>query len=116
MLNIDNDNNIYLTRGDTCILDIEITDKDGDPYIMTPNDELIFAVRRLAGKGEVLIRKEISVPVITLTTNDTKNLSFGKYKFDIHLYNSGSHVLDTFIADKIFELGEEVHDFEHNNR
>lgn len=112
MLKIDDENNVYLTRGDTCILDVEITDKDGNPYTMAPNDSLIFVVRRIAGKGEILIKKEVVTPVITLTTNDTKNLTFGKYKFDIHLYNSGSHIMDTFIAEKIFELGEEVHEFE----
>lgn len=112
MLRIDEENNIYLTRGDTAIIDVEITDADGKPYNMTPTDKLIFTVRRLYDKGEEIIRKEVAVPVITLITNDTKYLTFGKYKFDIYLYNSITHILDTFIAEKTFEIAEEVHDFE----
>lgn len=112
MLNIDADNNIYLTRGDTCILDVDITDADGNPYTMAASDKLIFTVRRMFGKGEILISKEVSAPVIELSTDDTKDLSFGEYRYDVYLYNSGTHNLDTFIARKIFEVGEEVHDFE----
>lgn len=112
MLKIDDDNNIYLTRGDTATLDVYITDEDGVSYVMAADDRLIFSVRRLAGKGEVLISKVVSSPTIYLDTDDTKVLSFGKYKYDIFLFNETSEKLDTFIADRIFELGEEVHDFE----
>lgn len=112
MLNIDDENNIYLTRGDTAILRVAITDETGEPYTMLPDDKLIFTVRRLAGKGTPIIDKTVAGNIITISTDDTKDLSFGKYKFDIYLYNSSSNKLDTFIADKIFDIGEEVHDFE----
>lgn len=112
MLYIDEDDNIKLTRGDTAIIDIEITDSEGNPYVMQPLDELIFTVRKIYDAGSVVINKTLQTPVITLVTNDTKDLTFGKYRFDIYLYNSSTHVLDTFIAEKTFEVAEEVHNFE----
>ena len=108
MLKIDDDNNIYLTRGDTATLDVYITDEDGVSYVMAADDRLIFSVRRLAGKGEVLITKVVSSPTIYLDTDDTKVLSFGKYKYDIFLYNETSEKLDTFIADRVVELKDMV--------
>lgn len=116
MLYIDEDDNIKLTRGDTAIIDIEITDADGEPYIMQPLDELIFTVRKIYDAGSVVIEKTLQTPVITLVTDDTKDLTFGLYRYDIYLYNSSTHVLDTFIAEKIFEVAEEVHNFGEFNR
>lgn len=112
MLNIDDENNIYLTRGDTAYFDVLLTDEEGVAYQMSADEVIIFSLRRIPGKGEVLITKTSDSPEFALTTDDTKALSFGKYKYDIFLYNSTNDKLDTFIADKIFELGEEVHDFE----
>lgn len=112
MLYIDQNDNIKLTRGDTAIIDIEITDADGDPYSMQAFDSLIFTVKRMYNDSVEVIRKELQTPVLILTSNDTKDLSFGKYRFDIYIYNSETHNLDTFIYEKIFELAEEVHDFE----
>lgn len=112
MLYIDQNDNIKLTRGDTAIIDIDITDADGEPYIMRNFDRLIFTVKRMYNDSAEVIRKELQTPVLTLVSNDTKNLSFGKYRFDIYIYNSETHNLDTFIYEKIFEVAEEVHDFE----
>lgn len=116
MLYIDEDDNIKLTRGDTAVIDIEITDASGNPYIMQPLDELIFTVRKIYDAGSVVIEKTLQTPVITLVTNDTKDLTFGLYRYDIYLYNSSTHIIDTFIAEKIFEVAEEVHEFEQFNR
>ena len=112
MLKIDEDDNIYLTRGDTAILRVDITDETGKPYSMLPEDRLIFTVRKIPDRSHPVISKTVAGNVITLFTDDTKDLTFGKYKFDIYLYNSSSDKLDTFIADKTFEVGEEVHNFE----
>lgn len=112
MLYIDQDNNIKLTRGDTAAIDIEITDASGEPYNMQTSDSLIFTVKRMYNDSAEVIRKELQTPVLILTSDDTKDLSFGKYRFDIYIYNSETHNLDTFIYERIFEIAEEVHDFE----
>lgn len=112
MLRIDDENNIYLTRGDTADFDIELTDEDGQPYIMGADEIIIFSLRKLYDKGLILVQKQSAAPSFSLSTADTKDLSFGKYKYDIYLYNQVTYKLDTFIADRDFEIGEEVHDFE----
>lgn len=112
MLRIDDENNIYLTRGDTADFDIELTDEDGNPYAMSVDEIIIFSLRKLYDKGHILVQKQSSTSSFSLSTADTKNLSFGKYKYDIYLFNQVSYKLDTFIADRDFEIGEEVHDFE----
>lgn len=112
MLTIDEHNNIYITRGDTATFDIELTDEDGQPYSMGVDEIIIFSLRRLYDKGLVLVQKQSATPSFSLTTADTKDLTFGTYKYDIYLYNQVTYKLDTFIADKNFVIGEEVHDFE----
>ena len=112
MLNIDNDNNIYLTRGDTATIDVEILNPDESPHTMTSEERLIFTLRKLYDKGNILISKTYSDPTIYIYTNDTKDLNFGDYRFDIYLYNVNTHTIDTFIAEGKFTVAEEVHDFE----
>lgn len=112
MLRIDENDNIYLTRGDTAIFDIALTDEDDNPYIMSADEIIIFSLRKLYDKGHILVQKQSATPSFTLDTNDTKDLSFGTYKYDIYLFNNVSYKLDTFLADKDFIIGEEVHDFE----
>lgn len=110
MLKIDEEDNIYLTRGDTAIIDIALFDEDGEPYAMLSSDRLVFTLRKLYDKGVILIEKEVDEPSFSFTSADTKDLDFGEYVYDIYLKNTGK--IDTFIAEKTFTIGEEAHDFE----
>lgn len=110
MLKIDDNDNIYLTRGDTAIIDVALFDEDGEPYSMLSSDRLVFSMRKLYDKGEILIEKEVDEPSFVFSTDDTKGLDFGIYVYDVYLKNTGK--LDTVIAEKTFTLGEEAHDFE----
>lgn len=112
MLKIDDENNIYLTRGDYAAMDVIMTHDDGSEYTLQTGDSLVFTVRRIPGKGEIVIQKMVTAPLIELDTDDTKDLTFGDYKYDVYLINSLNERIDTFIADKVFTVGEEVHDFE----
>ena len=111
MLRVDENYNIFLTRGDSATFNLTIYEDDGEtPYIMQPGDTLLFTVRRLYDKGEILITKVFNTLSFQILPTDTANLTTGKYKYDICIYN-GSGWIDTFLNEKIFELGEEVHDF-----
>lgn len=112
MLHIDEDNNIYLTRGDTAEIELSITDEEGNPYALASSDRLIFTLRKIWDKGTILLEKTVNTPLFTFTTADTKNLDFGDYCFDIYLFNTQTEKLDTFIAEKKFTIGEEAHKFE----
>lgn len=111
MLIVDNDYNIYLTRGDSANFNITIYEDDGEtPYELQEGDTLLFTLRRLYGKGEILITKVFNTLSFQLLPVDTAELSFGEYRYDVCIYN-GSGWIDTFLNDKKFTIGEEVHDF-----
>lgn len=111
MLKIDENNNVYLTRGDTAVIDVQIYNPDGSEHIMTNEERMIFTLRKMYDKGHPLIAKSYSAPVLYIYTYDTENLTFGDYHFDIYLKNINTNTIDTFIAEGKWTIGEEVHEF-----
>ena len=109
MVLVDNENNVRITRGDSVVFDVDIVDTDGNPYTMRANESIIFTVRKMYGKGNILIQKEASGPVIELLSEDTNLLPFGNYHYDIFLYNEETDMIDTFIAARDFIIESEVH-------
>lgn len=101
---------ITLTRGDSFIADVSITDKDNKPYIPQTGDSIRFAMKASYKDAEPLLIKSIPVNTMKLIINpdDTKNLDFGKYVYDIELTKSTGEV-DTFITKALFKITEEVH-------
>ena len=104
-----NKTSITLTRGDTLKIQISIFKPDGDPYIPEPEDVIRFAMKKNYDDPNPLILKIIpnDTLILTLDTQDTKPLEFGKYVYDIQLTN-GSGEVDTFITKAQFILTEEV--------
>lgn len=101
---------ITLTRGDTLVVKVSITQKDGDiPYIPSGSDKVRFAMKEKYTDEEPLLVKDIPIDTMELVLNpeDTKKLPFGKYVYDIQLTTS-SGVVDTFITKSTFKLTEEV--------
>lgn len=54
----------------------------------------------------------VDIPIDTMKLaikpEDTKNLAFGKYVYDIELTKANGEV-DTFITKAVFKITEEVH-------
>ena len=100
---------ITLTRGDTFIALISITQSDGNPYVPNEGDSVRFAMKRGYEDEEPLLVKDI--PIVTmkliLDSADTKMLPFGKYVYDIQLTKATGEV-DTFITKGTMKLTEEV--------
>lgn len=93
-------------RGDTCPISFDITDKDGNQLDLT-NAEVYFTVKKNYNTSIYILQKKKSTGDITfngttgsltLTHNDTAELSYGKYVYDIQI-KSGSYV-------KTLALGE----------
>lgn len=103
---------ITLTRGDTFKAEISITDKDGNPYEIQEGDSVRFAMKRNYDDPdtEVLIVKEIPTDtlILQLDPEDTKDLEFGSYVYDIQLTNAAGEI-DTFITKAQLNLTEEVY-------
>ena len=91
-------NTIIMTRGDTVVLSIEITDIDGSPYVPAEGDTLRFAMKKNYTDVEPVLVKSIPIDTMELVLEpaDTKNLGFGQvnghYKYDVELTTSEGSV------------------------
>lgn len=105
---IDSSNNITLVRGDYLAITINMV-KDGSAF--TPETgSLRFAVKKRYKDSDENVLINVSIPLDTrlleLESDDTKELAFGKYVYDIEYTDANDHP-DTFIRGQ-FELIEEV--------
>lgn len=108
---------ISLTRGDTLRVQILLT-KDGEEYIPSGNDQVRFALKRpnmnanrtAYRDNTPLILKSIPISsmILTLNPEDTSNLCFGDYVYDIEMTFANGDV-DTFIPNAVFKILPEVH-------
>ena len=102
-------NMIIMTRADTLITKIIITDVDGNEYIPAPTDQLRFALKEDYNDKKTLIYKEIPIDtqILRVDTEDTKKLTQpGTYVFDIQL-TYGDNIVDTIISGRL-KLTQEV--------
>ena len=100
---------ISLTRGDSLILNINVT-QNGEPYVPQEGDSIRFALKKSISDEEPLIIKQVDLENMQLTINpeDTKPLAYGTYKYDIQLTTVDGYV-DTFIGPANFKITEEVY-------
>lgn len=109
---------IYLTRGDTAFLEISLLDEKGDPYTPEEGDDVIFRLKKSPTSKDVLIEKHINIDdmVLEFEEDDTKDLKFSTYKYEIELVTVTGHHF-TVIESTDFEIGVEleIHDSEIDN-
>lgn len=98
-------NNISLTRGDTAKITITIETNDGSIYEPAEGDQVIFTVKRHPTDKQPILVKQIPTDtlLLVLTPEDTKDLDFGSYRFDVQLLFANGDV-DTFIENKTLEI------------
>lgn len=102
-------NMIIMTRADTLLTKINITDADGNEYIPDEHDQLRFALKENYNDKKTLIYKDIPIDtqILRIDTEDTKKLTQpGTYVFDIQL-TYGDNIVDTIISGKL-KLTQEV--------
>ncbi len=108
MLNIDGNNNITLTRGDTLTLTVGLT-KDGETYTPEEGDVIRFAVSRgYLGEPSYEFKFDKIIPHDTLTftcSSQETSLDYRSYNYDIEITHSDGSV-DTFISAKLTIIGE----------
>lgn len=100
---------IELTRGDTFKRTLVLADAEGNPFVPAEGDEIRFALKRKVKDEAILINKVIpnDTLVLKIEPEDTKNLAFGDYVYDIQITYSNGDV-DTFITVSKFKITEEV--------
>ena len=102
-------NTIFLTRGDTFKAHLSISNPDGTEYIPVEGDTIRFALKENIEDQECLILRDIPIDTMLLILNpeDTKELEFGSYIYDIQLTKANGDV-DTFITASKLKLTAEV--------
>lgn len=108
MLDVQNEK-VYLTRGDTAYLEIELITKSGENYTPAYGDKLYFRLKKSANKGSLLLEKEVNINTLTLelSPEDTADLDFGTYCYEVELVTAlGQHF--TVIENAAFILGAEL--------
>lgn len=109
MLTIDEENHIRLTRGDSAILSLSIEGENGEPYVPTDADLILLTVKHTTREKAVLIQKRLMDGAFRLTPEDTKNLDYWRYVYDVQLVQENGFT-STVIAPAVFEICEEVTD------
>ena len=101
------DNNIiYLTRGDTCVINLKVEDTEGNDYDYS-GDTVLFTVKRNPNDKAIVIQKTFTDGKITLSPDDTEGVQFGQYYFDVQLTKQDGTV-DTVIPCSIMNIMAEV--------
>lgn len=100
-------NQITLTRGDSAILEVSITDETGTPYVLGPDDVILFTLKRATSTRDVLFQKRLIDGAIRLSPQDTSRLEYGQYYYDVELTKADGFVA-TVIPPSLFTVAEEV--------
>lgn len=103
-------NIITLTRGDYAALDIFVYNQDETPHILTEGETLTLSVKRKTTDLTPIFQKVLKQGdelVFVFLPEDTKDLSFGTYKYDVE-FNTADGKTDTIITPHDFIVGEEV--------
>jgi hypothetical protein len=109
VLYVNDDNSIRLTRGDTARILVPITnDLTGTTYELTDSDKLTLTIKKKETDSQPLVQKVLTGSnSFHILPSDTKNLSFGKYVYDVELTTEAGDVY-TVIEPTTFELLKEV--------
>lgn len=105
-----NGTTITLTRGDTLKTKIRMFDPVGEEYIPSENDRIRFAMKQKYSDYDPILVIDIPTDtcVLHIKPEDTKELDFGRYVYDIELTMEDGTV-DTFITRATLKLSEEVY-------
>lgn len=100
-------NDISITRGDSAIFEITITDKQKNIYTPAETDEILFTVKDSTSSKVVVFQKSVTNNQVIIDPVDTDNLHYGKYVYDVQLKTADGWV-DTIIPPHAFNVLEEV--------
>lgn len=103
MFTIDDENNIYLTRGDSAGFDLTITDEEGEPYTPRPNDVIVLTIKQNYNNVGDMLRKTFDNLHADITSEESLKFNFGTYFYDVRLIDET--LTDTIICNGKFIIG-----------
>lgn len=112
MIEIDSSYNITMTRGDTFYKTLTLT-RDGQTYTPDADDVITFTMAKTykgAEGYEALVTKTIDPTTLLwlIEADDTAELDYGKYYYDLQIVYAQTGYTETFAEKKTIKLTEEV--------
>lgn len=109
MLSIDENGVITLTRGDTAYISVNIqNDVSSEPYTVKEDDTLRLTVKKQVTDKNIAFQKVVKgVSTFIINPEDTKDLAFDKYKYDVELTTATGEVF-TVVPPTAFVIDKEV--------
>ncbi len=107
---------IEFVRGDTQPLKFQVKDNNGNVLKMDSNDELIFTIKKNYNTKKATLQKKLSdgsihyesgYYFITLSHEDTADLKYGTYVYDIQLMSGD--IVSTLVLGTITLTEEATH-------
>ena len=88
------DQAIYLTRGDSAEVSIDLTTEGGEAYDLGANDTLTLTVRKepTATSAVIFAKSVVGSGVIPIAPEDTREAEVGQYSADIQLTTADGEV------------------------
>ncbi len=103
-----NGSDIYITRGDTAEIDVEISRSDGTAYTLASTDKLTLTVKKsISAEKEVISKTLTGSSRIKIAPTDTSGLAFGEYVYDIQL-NTADGGIYTIVEPSKLIIATEV--------
>lgn len=99
---------IYMTRGDTATINLSIKNDNKEEYELGEGDVVVFSVKKTLSDETYLIQKTFKDKEIVIEHEDTRNLYFGEYLYDIQLTFADGKV-STIVTPSKLVLESEVH-------
>ena len=104
--------NISMTRGDSENITISINDKNGNKVPLITGDMIYLTVKQSINTEKKVLQKVVTQfedgnAIIEITPNDTKDIPFRTYVYDIQL-NRVDGTVSTIIPPSNFIIGGEV--------
>lgn len=105
-------NKIFMTRGDTVSLKVDLVDYNGDPYLLKDGDEAIFRLKKNACNKQLLVEKNLDIDeegllYLLIEPEDTEYLDFGIYFYEIEVVIDDEYHF-TVVDNSVLELGKEL--------
>lgn len=107
-----NGTNLKMIRGDSESITLKIEHSDSTPYDFQAGDIVYFTVKQRANTKEIILQKILThfpdnQAIIEINPEDTSELAFRKYVYDIQLTQADGRV-KTVVPMSMFEILEEV--------
>lgn len=100
-------NSIYMTRGDSASIHLDITDMDEKTYTPEDDDTIMFTMKKSPTESAAIFQKKVEGGIIKINPEDTQKLDYGRYVYDIQLKKADG-ATETIIPPHIFKIQKEV--------